>query len=85
MVNWADPETFWLNVINAALGAVTVIALVIVVGGILVEVAGRLRKRLVSAVGDSHALHLPLLGPTMADGGERLRGGKEDNNHGKKI
>ncbi len=85
MVNWADPETFWLNVINAALGAVTVIALVIVVGGILVEVMGRLRKRLASAVGDSHALHLPVLGPTMADGGERVRGRKEDDNHGKKI
>jgi len=79
MVNWADPGTFWLNVTNAALGVFTVVAFAIVVGGVVVEMTERLKKRLASAVGDAYTLHVPALGATMADGGERIKGDKEKN------
>jgi len=79
MVNWGDPGTFWLNVTNAALGVFTIVAFAIVVGGVVIELAERLKKRIASAAGDAHILHVPVLGPTMADGGERIKKGKEEN------
>ena len=85
MVNWADPETFWLNVTNAALGVVTAVAFLVVAGAVFNEVLVRVRKRIASAVGDAHTLHVPVLGATMADGGERVGdGGKKDRNDGGK-
>jgi Na+-transporting NADH:ubiquinone oxidoreductase subunit NqrE len=72
MVDWGDAETFWLNVTNVVLGFVTLIAFVAVVGAVFVEVLERLRKRVTSTVEDAHTLSVPVLGTTMADGGERL-------------
>jgi len=72
VVDWSDPETFWLNVMNAALGLVTLVALALVVGSVVVEVLEKVRHRIASAVkADVHALLVPGLGATMADGGEK--------------
>jgi len=84
MLNWGDPTTFWLNVTNAALGIFTVVAFAIVAGGVVVELAERLKKRLASAAGDAYILHVPALGATMADGGERIKGAKEKKNGSEK-
>ena len=82
-INWSDPQTFWLNVTNAGLGLV-VLACCIAVGiGVVQELAARRRKAtvrdldgevrdLVAGYGDTHAFHVPGLGLTMADGGERI-------------
>ena len=72
MVDWGDTETFWLNVTNAVLGLVTLIAFATVVGAVLVEVLAKVRKRVASAVEDFHTLTAPVLGTTMADGGEKI-------------
>jgi hypothetical protein len=86
MVNWGDPETFWLNVTNAALGIVTAVAFLVVAGAVLNEVLVRVRRRIASAVGDVHTLHVPALGATMADGGEKItKDGKKDRNDGRKA
>ncbi len=83
MVNWGDPGTFWLNVTNAALGVFTVVAFAMVAGAVMVELAERLKKRLAATVGDAYTLHVPALGATMADGGEKIQGAKEKNGSGK--
>jgi len=84
MLNWGDPGTFWLNVTNAALGVFTVVAFAMVAGAVVVELAERLKKRLAAAAGDAYTLHVPALGATMADGGEKIKGVKEKNSSGKK-
>ncbi len=74
MIDWADHEAFWLNVTNAVLGLVTLIAFAAVFGGIAIEVGERAWKRIVAfARGNPHALRVPDLGPTMADGGDRTK------------
>ena len=80
MFNFNDPETFWLNVTNIALGVVTVICLVAVAGVVFREIFERLRARAAVLVEkDDHAFVMPELGLTMADGGERLdRPGKPE-------
>lgn len=72
MLEWGDPETFWLNVTNVVLGLVTLTALAALVGAVFVEVLERVRKRVASAIEDAHTLPVPALGMTMADGGEKL-------------
>ena len=76
MINWADKETFWLNVTNATLGLVILVAFAAVLGGALVEIGERAWKRVKVAVfgADPHVLHVPDLGHTMADGGEKKDG-----------
>lgn len=63
----------WLNATNALLGIV-VFACVIAIGGVLFhEIANRVRARAAERghfVYDQHAVHVPELGLTMADGGE---------------
>lgn len=79
--NW----TMWLNIINFALGLVTLIALAVVfvaVGwDLLVRKTGRspsvdfnnIDAELKALLhGGSHSLTVPELGLTMADGGERI-------------
>jgi hypothetical protein len=73
LVDWSDPETFWLNVTNALLGLVTVVALALVAGAAAVEIFGRLKARLFSSAFDPHVLPAPGLGTTMADGGEKTK------------
>ena len=78
-----DPSTYWLTVMNAALGVVVLLCCLAVAYGVAQELAARRRKRaaaagldrevsdLVSAY-DGHAFHVPELGLTMADGGEPI-------------
>lgn len=42
---WSDPESFWLNVTNAMLGIATLVALLSVLGTVVVELYGRMKKR----------------------------------------
>ncbi|OGG44021.1 MAG: hypothetical protein A3F84_27835 [Candidatus Handelsmanbacteria bacterium RIFCSPLOWO2_12_FULL_64_10] len=70
-VDWSDPETLWLNITNAALGIVTLAALLSVLGAAAVELCGRLKKHLARAR-DFRTLRVPDLGLTMADGGEKI-------------
>ena len=42
---WSDPELFWLNVTNATLGIVTLVTLLSVLGAVVVELYGRIKKR----------------------------------------
>ena len=73
MFNFNDPETFWLNVTNIALGVVTLVCLIAVGTVVFKEVLARVRQRAAVLVErDDHAFVMPELGLTMADGGERL-------------
>ncbi|MCZ2073937.1 MAG: hypothetical protein HUU41_12815 [Bryobacteraceae bacterium] len=80
-----DPKTLWLNLTNIALGLVVLVCIAVVAYGVLQEFALRRKKRAAAfieidrdmknlaaaAAHDDHAFHLPELGLTMADGGER--------------
>ena len=70
MFDWSDPNTFWLNVTDIVLGLVTLACVAIVGTAVLREVFSRLAKRVRA---DSHALAVPELGLTMADGGEPVK------------
>ena len=84
-VNWSDPQTLWLNVVNLGLGLVTLVCIAAIGYGMLQDLRERAKKRaaarisnrevadLVSGFGD-HAFDMPGLGLTMADGGEPLKG-----------
>ena len=84
-VNWSDPQTLWLNVVNLGLGLVTLVCIAAIAYGVLQDLRERAKKRaaarisnrevadLVSGFGD-HAFDMPGLGLTMADGGEPLKG-----------
>jgi hypothetical protein len=70
---------FWLNVTNIALGAVVILAVVLVVSAVVWEIVIRHKKSgdLASAVEGPEDLLpdgrlVPGLGITMADGGERI-------------
>ena len=80
MFDWADKETFWLNVTNAVLGLVTLVAFAAVIGSAASESLERAWKRLMVSVRgiDPHTLHVPELGSTMADGGEKKTDDDED-------
>ncbi|MGD0507203.1 MAG: hypothetical protein ABSA27_05370 [Terriglobales bacterium] len=79
----ANDWTFWLQVMNLALVAVTVLAALVVTGAVGWELWNRKEHR--AHVADSldaemwamsradlHTLSVPGLGLTMADGGERV-------------
>jgi hypothetical protein len=51
---------------------------------VIVELVERLRGRVASMAGDAHTLHVPALGATMADGGERIDKGKAKDDPGKR-
>jgi hypothetical protein len=84
----SDPSTLWLTITNAALGVVVLICCVAVAIGVFQEIAAKRKKAtamskldrevndLVASFQDDHTFHLPQLGVTMADGGEKL--GKKD-------
>lgn len=71
MLNFTD-ETMWLTITNIALGAVVLIACVVVLRVFAVEFFGRLRKSFATAHSSEHELFVSDLGLTMADGGERV-------------
>ena len=84
-INWNDPETYWLNITNIWLGVVVLICLIVVAFSVVQEFRARSRKRaterdldrevkdLVANYTAAHALDVPGLGLTMADGGEPLQ------------
>lgn len=73
MVDWSDPQTFWLNVMNAALGVVCLVCMALFLGGVVQEIAAWMRRRSEKAVqAHDHAFAVPGLGLTMADGGEPI-------------
>lgn len=81
LLNWNDPQTYWLNVTNLILGIIIAICMVVMVGGIADEFISRFRKRRrieaeidrdMRHLDDDHAFQVPGLGITMADGGEKL-------------
>jgi hypothetical protein len=67
MFDWSDPNTFWLNITDIVLGAVTLACLAFVGQAVVRELYARFSARV---PGDSHAIAVPELGLTMADGGE---------------
>lgn len=83
-INWNDPQTLWLNIINLSLGIVTLVCFIAIGYGMFQDVRERARKRagsrvlsheaeaLVGGLGD-HAFDMPGLGLTLADGGEPLQ------------
>ena len=74
MLNFSDPETFWLNFTNIGLGVVTLICFLVLARGVFQAIRARLHAR-VPGERDDHAFVLPDLGLTMADGGERIANG----------
>lgn len=75
-VDWSDPQTLWLNITNAALGAVVLICVLVLAVGVLQELRLRAKRREmeptpIRLAGD-HAFDVPGLGLTMADGGESV-------------
>ena len=74
MFNWSDPNTFWLNVTDIVLGAVTLACLAFVTQAAFREAFARLGSRVSARFReDAHALGVPELGLTMADGGEPVK------------
>ena len=63
-------DLFWLYAVNIALGLVTLVGVAILAVSVAREMLQR-RARRVAAL-DDHVFHLPELGATMADGGERI-------------
>jgi hypothetical protein len=63
-------ETLWLNFTNIALGLVTLVCVIVVVAGVVHELAHRFSRG--KRLSDDHAFETPELGVTMADGGERI-------------
>jgi hypothetical protein len=84
-----DPSTYWLNIMNIALGVLVLAACLAVAFGVVQELTARRKKAgalskldhevsgLVSAF-DGHAFNVPGLGLTMADGGEKQGKKKEE-------
>jgi hypothetical protein len=64
-LNWNDPDVRWLVITNWTLFAVTMACVGIVLYGVVMQL---LKKR--SERTDDHAVMVPELGLTMADGGE---------------
>ena len=80
MLNWSDPNTYWLNITDIVLGLVTLACLAFVAQAAFREVYARLADRLTARLhADAHALTLPELGLTMADGGEPIQPRKNDS------
>jgi hypothetical protein len=83
-IDWNNPQTLWLNLTNLALGVVTLLAVLVVVGAVGWEfVLRRRRMRAMSGVdtekhsmlhaGSPYSLPVPGLGLTMADGGDVMK------------
>lgn len=75
-IDWNNPQTLWLNLTNLALGVVTLLAVLVVVGAVGWEfVVRRRRGHAMSGIneGSPYSLPVPGLGLTMADGGEVVK------------
>ena len=73
MCDLIDPNTFWLNVTNVALGIGALVCCIVVGYGVVQEIRKRTREYKTKHVKiDDHRLFLTNFGITMADGGERI-------------
>jgi hypothetical protein len=80
MLNWSDPNTYWLNITDIVLGIVTLASVAFVAQAAFREAYARLADRVTARMReDSHTLTLPELGLTMADGGEPVKSQKDDS------
>lgn len=90
--NWV----FWLNVTNLALGIITFLAILVVLGAVGWEMlARRVRKaREIDNLdaemwamlhAESHTLSVPGLGLTMADGGHRVESSEAESSVGNPL
>jgi hypothetical protein len=70
--NAYDPETIWLVITNVVLGLVVLACLLVVAVGVLQEVRQRFAHRVSVSSSDAPTVIIPLVGPTMADGGEPM-------------
>ena len=81
LIEWGDPQTFWLNLTNLALGIVTLLALGILAASVAQELlARRRRSHEISGIDEEmrHMLHVHELGLTMADGGAPVNAPRTD-------
>lgn len=69
-----DFETYWLTATNIVLGLVTLVCCIVLAHGLFLEIKEKLaaRRARLAVPADDHAFVVPMLGVTMADGGERL-------------
>ena len=69
-----DFETYWLTATNVVLGLVTFVCVFVLAHGLFLELKEKLaaRRARLAVPADDHAFVVPMLGVTMADGGERL-------------
>ena len=73
MFDLFDPDTFWLNVTNVALGTATLTCCIAIIYGVAHEIRKRTREyRMKHITSDDPRKFLTNLGITMADGGERI-------------
>jgi len=90
----ANDWTFWLQVMNLALVAVTLLAALVVTGAVGWELWARREHKARAADtldaelwamsrADLHTLSVPGLGLTMADGGERVEPSEEESSENK--
>ena len=70
MFSTNDPEIFWLTTTNLILGLVVLTCIMIVAHGVYKEIRLRITKRSSPPSSSTRAVVIPLVGPTMADGGE---------------
>jgi hypothetical protein len=75
MMQFTD-ETMWLNITNGLLGLVVLICVMVVGGSVVQELVARYKTRRLLAQ-DDHMFSDPILGLTMADGGEKIEDKKE--------
>ncbi len=67
-----DSAVLWLNITNFAMAGAVVVCFLLLGVAIVRELLGRIRGTATEPhLADDHAFHMPELGLTMADGGER--------------
>jgi hypothetical protein len=67
-----DPEVFWLTTTNLILALVVLACMLVVAHSVYQEIRHRIIKRSSPSVSENRAVVIPLVGPTMADGGEPI-------------
>jgi hypothetical protein len=45
VVDWSDPQTFWLNLMNAVLGGITVATLAIMASALWLDIRTKIRQK----------------------------------------
>jgi len=71
MLDFNDPKTLWLIIVNIALGVTTLACCIVVGRKAYLDMKSR-HPHHANVPTDDHAFSTPGLGVTMADGGQRL-------------